>query len=358
MISLVKPYVSDKDENAVRSYIKKVINGEETDNITEFENNFSKYLNVKYSRALNSGSSALHLALLSLKVGDGDEVICSTHTCVAILNAIKYVGAKPILVDIKYSVIDMNFNIDERKIYKNITNKTKVIIIPHMFGIPANIEEIKTYNIPIIEDGTLSLGAKFISGDMVGSIGDISIFSLHRSKMISADAGGVIATNNQECINEINNLLSYGTIQNYTVNYNYVMGEINSVLANEQLSKINTFIKMREENAKKITKLLSENKNLKLPNINSSHVYFRYLLELPEYITAEEVVKIGYERGVEFGRGVYPALHNYLGLERDLYANSEKAQRKIVSIPVYPGLTDQDIKYICKVLLDIISEVK
>ncbi len=355
MIKLVKPYIIDKDNEAIDTYLKKLISGEDMNPITRLEKNFSNYIGVKYCRALNSGSSSLHIALLSLNVGSGDEVICSTHTCLAILNAIKYVGAIPILVDSKYDVANMNFNIDENKIADKITDKTKAIIIPHMFGVPADIEEIKKYNIPMIEDGTLSLGAKLNNGKFVGSIGDISIFSLHKSKVISADVGGVILTDNEKYKNEIDKLLDYASSQNYTLNYNYTIGDLNAVLANEQLKRIDEFIKMREENASRITEILSVNKNLKLPNISKNHIYFRYLVELPEYITAEEVVKNGHEYEIEFGRGVHPALHNFIGLDKNIFMNSEKAQKRIVSIPVYPGLKESEIEFMCNTLLNIIS---
>ncbi|MDP4176905.1 MAG: DegT/DnrJ/EryC1/StrS family aminotransferase [Bacillota bacterium] len=355
MIRLVKPHIIDTDKEAINRYLKKIMDNENIDPISNFQNNFSKYIGVKYCNAVNSGSSALHLALLSLKVGSGDEVICSTHTCVAILNAISYVGAVPNLVDIKYDVINMNFNIDADKIANEINDKTKAIIVPHMFGVPANIEKIKRYNIPIIEDGTLSLGAKFSNGELVGSAGDVSIFSLHKSKVISADVGGVILTNNERYKTEIDSLLSYGNVGKYTVNYNYTMGELNAVLVNEQLKRIDELIKMRKENADKITKILIKNKNISLPDISNNHIYFRYLVEIPENITAEQVVKKGYEYEIEFGRGVYPALHNYLGLDKKIYTNSEKAQKRIVSIPVYPGLKEKEIEVMCKALLNIIS---
>lgn len=355
MIRLVKPYITESDKIAMNTYFEKTMSGEDICTVTDLENNFSDYIKVKYCRALNSGTSALHIALLSLKVGNMDEVICSTHTCIAILNAIKYVGAVPKLIDIKYDVVNMNFNLDENKIADKISSKTKAIIVPHMFGVPAAIEKIKKYNIPIIEDGTLSLGTTLNNGLLVGSFGDIAIFSLHESKVISAGVGGVILTDNETYKNEIDNLLNYGSTQKYTINYNYTMGDINAVLANEQLRKLNEFIKMREDNANKISKILTENKNLNLPCISSKHIYFRYLVELPEYIIAKEVVKKGYEFGIEFGRGVYPALHNYLGLDDKMYLNSEKAQKKIISIPVYPGLKDKEIEFMCNILLDIIS---
>lgn len=355
MIKLVKPYITDQDNGAINAYLKNLITGEDIDAITEFEKNFSNYIGVKYCRALNSGSSSLHIALLSLKVGNCDEVICSTHTCLAILNAIKYVGANPILVDIKYDVANMNFNINENMIADKINRKTKAIIIPHMFGVPADIEEIRKFNIPIIEDGTLSLGAKFSNSRLIGSIGDISIFSLHKSKVISADVGGVILTDNEEYKNEIDKLLDYASSQNYTLNYNYTMGDLNAVLANKQLKRIREFIRMREENANRISEILSVNKNLKLPKISKNHIYFRYLVELPDYIAAEEVVKKGYEYEVEFGRGVYPALHNYIGLDKNIFVNSEKAQKRIVSIPVYPGLKENEIKFMCNTLLNIVT---
>jgi perosamine synthetase len=198
MIPLVDCKLTDIDKEYILKYMENRQNRFDRNYLREFEQSFSNYIGRKYCIAVNSGTSALHLSLLALGVSQGDEVITSTHTCIALLNAINYILAKPILVDCKYDVIKMDYNLIENQVIKKTNSKTKAIIVPHMFGVPAGINKIRATGIPMIEDSTLSLGSKFKDGFLIGSKGDISVFSFHSSKMISASVGGAILTDNEK----------------------------------------------------------------------------------------------------------------------------------------------------------------
>jgi len=176
-----KPFVSEEDYKSVEEVIKSGMHatGSKT---KEFEEGVCKFIGAKYAKATTSGTTALHLALLSLKVGKGDEVIIPSYVCQSVLSAVNYTGAKPVLADIEKD----SFNISTNTIKPLITDKTKVIIVSHMFGFPADILSIKEISkkIPIIEDCAHSIGGSY-KGKMLGNFGDLSIFSFYATKLIS-----------------------------------------------------------------------------------------------------------------------------------------------------------------------------
>jgi perosamine synthetase len=355
VIRLTDCKLTEFDKDNISNYLRDRAKGQEFNYVKDFESSFSKYIGRKYCIAVNSGTSALHLSLLALDSSSMFEIITTTHTCVSILNAINYVHATPILVDCNYNVVKMDYNLSELMALNKINDKTKAIIIPHMFGVPAELSNITGKRIAIIEDGTHSLGSRYKDGSYVGSKGDISIFSLHCSKMLSASTGGAILTDNDEYYYKIINLLSYDIKEVYSPAYNYRMGEINAVLARSQLCQLENYLLQRSRNAANISQQLTVCKDIILPNIERQHVYYRYLLELPEDHHPDVFIKKGLENGIEFGRGVYPALHNYLHLSEKDFNNSEKFQKHILSIPVHCALTEKEIEYICGSFKKILS---
>lgn len=357
MIDLVHDYLTSNDRNAINAYITEKSNKNAVDVINHTTNCISDVFGSNHCYLVNSGSAALHTALCALNIGSGDEVVTTTHTCVAILNAIRYMNATPVLCDITYSPSNMNYNIDISSIEDNISHRTKAIIIPHMFGVGVELNNLKYLNIPIIEDITLSFGAKFKKGDLLGTMGDITISSFHRSKMISADVGGLVIINNTNYVANVSRILDYdgNLCMDTPPSYNYGMGEINAQLLKSQLAQLTDFIKMRNDNATFYRRKLSNRFDIITPNIESDEIYFRYIIELPPHITSSQVVANGLEYNIQFGRGVYPALHNILKLDHSLFPMSEKAQRRTVTLPVYPGLTKVQLEYITSSLVDIIG---
>lgn len=354
-IKLTDCNLTDLDKSNVSKYLQERSSFQRKDPIEELESAFSQYIGRRFCIAVNSGTSALHLSLLALNISREQEVITTTHTCVSILNAISYVNGTATLIDCNYDVLKMDYNFNDNDILYKINNKSKAIIIPQMFGVPTELGSIIGKGIPIIEDGTLSLGSKYKDGSYVGSKGDISVFSLHSSKMMSASVGGIILTDNEKYYNNILNRLSYKITPKYSPTYNYKIGEINAVLAKSQLEQLESFIFERRKNASKISSNLAKYKGIKLPYIDKHHVYYRYLLELPQGRHPEIFVSMGLKHGIEFGRGVHPALHNYLHLPEIDFINSEKFQERILSVPVYPGLNKNKINYICDVLKIILD---
>ncbi|MEK7658939.1 MAG: DegT/DnrJ/EryC1/StrS family aminotransferase [Patescibacteria group bacterium] len=356
IIPLNRPTLTKKDENSLKKLpIFNLFSG----NITEkFENEFAKYVGRKYAIAVNSGTSALHLALLALDIKEKDEVICSSYTCVALLNAISYVKAEAKLVDCNFNVEKGDFNISLFDLKNKISSKTKAIIVPHMFGFPAEIEKIIKLGIPVIEDATQSLGGEYL-GKKLGSYGAISIFSVHFSKMITTGNGGVFATDSENLYRKAKFFGDYeNTIvqqrlkkpESYNVQYNYKVSDLNAYLGISQLNQLNQFVNKRKSIAKVYSRLLKG--IAQLPDLSKENIFWRYVIEIEK--NPIEVIKEAAKNGIEIGRGVYPPLHQYLKMDDKLFPNTKKAISSLIALPIYPSLTDKEINYLIKVLKNIL----
>jgi dTDP-4-amino-4,6-dideoxygalactose transaminase len=240
--------------------------------VSLLEEKIASYIGVNHAVAVNSGTAALHLSLLSLGIGDGSEVIIPSYVCTALLNAIHYVRATPILVDIDPDT----YNIDIENIKKAINDRTRAIITPHMFGLPADIESILSLGIPVIEDCAQSVGAKF-KDRFTGAFGILSIFSFYATKMLGAGEGGMVLSNNLDLIETIRDLRDYDEKKAYTVRYNYKMTDVQAALCESQLKKLPSFIEKR----KGIAELYNnELEGYGLQNSNGARGKRTYLLQV------------------------------------------------------------------------------
>lgn len=290
---------------------------------------------MKGGVAVNSGTSALHICLLALGIKKGDEVILPTYICTAPLNAIYYSNATPVVVDINWK--DLNISISEVK--KKLTSKTKAIIVPHIFGTPAGIDEFLALGIPVIEDCAHSIGAKY-KGKRVGSLGLLSIFSFYATKMLTTGEGGMVLSNNEKLLSKIRDMRDYDEKDNFRLRFNYKMTDIEAVLGLSQLKKLPEFIKKRKEIAEKYNKIFSGNFNTFF-NLKES-VFYRYIIEIKG--NAETYINRLKNKGVECRKPVYKPLHQYLGLKG--FPVAEKIHQSTISIPIYPSLTDKEMNFI------------
>lgn len=365
MIPLVKPTIEQDDIDSIikAAKEKKVLQGEVA---REFEGEFARLIGAKGGMVTSSGTAALHLALRALDIGNGDEVIIPTYTCTALLNAVRYVNAVPRLIDCNFNVADMDFNLSAREVKKKVGKRTKAIIVPHMFGVPAAMDDLSGLNIPIIEDGTLSIGAYYKSG-IVGSFGEISVFSFHASKMLASGEGGMILSKSPELLGRIRylnswedeqpglRLKSYGDIE-YEERYNYRMSDLAASLGISQLRKLPRFIDRRIDIAGKYNEAFGGIRDIELPRVKQdrTNVFFRYLIELHQRDIPGVLTRFT-QAGIEVGRGVYPPLHYYLKEDRSLYPNAERAVNSLISVPLYPSLTETEIRHIIRTTLSILQ---
>lgn len=322
----------------------------------KFERMFSDYIGVSNSITVNSGTAALHLALKSLNVGIGDEVIIPSYACISLLHAVHYVHATPIFSDVNYNIKNMDYNINIEDTKKKITTKTKAIIVPHLFGSPSAIDEFLELGMPIIEDFTQSVGSIY-KDNKTGSYGDIAIASLHSSKMLSTGEGGMLCSNSEELLDTIRYLAYYDSEQSYDrlennkqylykERYNYKMAGMSALLGISQLTHIDSFIRKRKQLANIYNTEFSNISTIKIPDINyNPNVFFRYIINL-ENNNPTDVLKYLLKYGIEAGRGVFPSLDMYYSIPFFEYPNTKKAILHNISLPIYPSLTDGEINYI------------
>ena len=302
--------------------------------VSALEAKAASFIGVNYAVAVSSGTAALHLSLLSLGIGHGCEVIIPSYVCTALLNAVNYVRATAVLVDIDPAT----YNITIEGIKEAITKRTRAIIVPHMFGLPADIEPIVSLGIPVIEDCAHSVGAKF-RGRYTGSFGLLSVFSFYATKMLGAGEGGMVLSNDRDLIETVRDLREYDEKTTYAVRYNYKLTDIQAALCESLLKKIPSFIEKRREIAGLYDNGLRD-VGAKFPVVpgGREHVYYRYVVPLEDPLPfVEEMGK----RGVECRRPVFKPLHKYLQLPG--YPMTDNAWEKAVSIPIYPSLKREEV---------------
>lgn len=342
-----KPFLDQKDIEAVTQTIRSgfIAPGPE---VKKLEERLANYIGVKGIFATNSGTSALHLALLALGIKKGDKVILPSLVCYCLLDPINYIGARPCLADIDPETC----NIDTEEIKKKIDKKVKAIIVPHMHGQPADIDKILSLGIPIIEDCAQSLGANYRQ-KKVGSYGDISMFSFFATKLITTGMGGAIATNSSKLLKKIQDVGDNYYRKEYQVRYNYRISDLQASLGLSQLKKLDKFIQQRKKIAQKYNQAFKKtNIGILIVGPGQSHVYFRYILRLNQNVNT--VIPKIKKYNIICSTLDYP-LHRYLKLNPKDFPNTEEAFKKYLSIPIYPSLTPTQIKYIIKVLKELLK---
>lgn len=336
MIPHSRPTLDQTDYDAVLQVLKSgnIVQGAWVDRI---EKTMAALIGVGGGIAVSSGTAALHLALLSLGIQKGDEVILPSFVCSAPLHAISYTGAVPVIADIDR----LTFNIDPRDLSARITPKTKAIIVPHLFGMAADMDEIRSFGVPIIEDCAHSLGSHY-NGVFTGSFCDLSIFSFYATKMIASGEGGMILSNNESLLECIRDLRDYDEKETFRIRCNYKMTDMEAALGFSQLKKLFSFIEARQKIAGLYNREFQA-RFFRLPfvPVNRDHVYYRYVAL--HDLTTDFIEKMT-QAGVACRRPVFKPLHRYLGLSG--YENTEWVWERAVSIPIYPSLTENEISNI------------
>ncbi len=346
-----KPTLYKDDIDAVRNVLKSN-HLEEGVNVAELEESFKAFLNINFSGAVSSGFAAIHLALKSLDIGIGDEVIIPSYCCSAILNPILLLGAIPIVVDIEA----LSFNISVSEVKKKKSSKTKAIIAPHIFGFPCKINELMDLGLPVIEDCAQSLGGTY-DGKKMGTFGTISVFSFYSTKMICGGDGGMIATNSETLFNKILDYRYYGHKRLHKkIAYNYHLTNIPAALINSQLRKIQYFVDRRKEIASLYDKFFYEIDEIEVIFENKQYsCYYRYPVLLKEMIDKENVKRKMLEYGIHCGYGVLDGIHELLELNNNDFPNTTNYLKNILSLPIYPSLSNKDVLYISKTLINILK---
>lgn len=320
--------------------------------VAAFEQEFAAFCGVKECIALNSGTSALHLALLAAGVGPGDEVITVSFTFVASVAAVLYTGAQPVLIDID----PRSFTMDVAAVEAAITSRTKAILPVHLYGHPCDMDPImdvaRRNGLVVIEDAAQAHGAKY-KGRPVGSIGDIGCFSFYPTKNLGAyGEGGAVTTDNADYARTIRSLRDWGQDRKYhhlMRGYNYRMEGLQGAILRVKLRHLDMWTGARRAIAKKYNELLA-GCGLELPVEMpwARHVYHLYTLRtegrngLQQALLAEEI-----QTAIHYAIPAHlqPAYAN-LGYGKGSLVQAETAAQQVLSLPMYPELTQQEIAYV------------
>lgn len=325
-----------------------------------FETKFAEYLGVKHAMACCNGTVALHLSLLGLGIGPGDEVIVPTLTYVATANAVKYTGATPVFVDCQTDT----WNIDPEKIEPLITSRTKTIIPVPLYGHPCDMDYImaiaKKHGLFVVEDAAEALGARY-KDRLCGSIADISTFSFYGNKTITTGEGGMVVTNDDNLAAKVRLLKGQGMDPNRrywfpVIGYNYRMTNIEAAIGLAQMENIGNFLNKR----RLIAKWYNENLKgicgitLTVEKEYAEHSYWMYsvLIEADFGISRDKTMKMLADHGVETRPFFYP-MHVMPVYEDNSSANLRTAEAiasKGLNLPTFYELAEDDVEFIAEVL--------
>lgn len=341
MIKIAEPFISEKDINSVVQSLNRNELSGRSPVCKEFEEKFASKFNVRHAVAVNSGTSALFIALKTLGIGEGDEVIVPAFGFIAIPNAVRHVGAKPVFVDVEQDT----FNIDPNKIA--ITQKTKAIIAVHTYGQPCDMDKIMSFGVPVIEDAAEAHGARYKSR-ICGSIGDIGCFSFFANKTITTGEGGMLVTNNQIYANEARLLKDQynGSIRykHDKIGYGMSLGALQCALGTSQLSQLDEFVDKKVKMAELYIRELADIQEIVLPHDRShggQHSYWMFAIKASENLKGhlEEV-------GVEVRPGFFPLNFQPSYSDGSRFPVAEELYEKIICLPMNLKMTESDQMFV------------
>ena len=352
MIPVAKPLIGEEEIEEVEKVLRSgfIAQGPK---VAEFEEAFANYVGAEHAVATSSGTTALHVALLALGVGKGDEVITTPFSFAATGNCALYVGARPVFVDIDPST----FNLDPEGIEDAITEKTKAILPVHLYGQPARMDRImeisQEHGIPVVEDAAQAHGAKF-QDQMIGSIGDMACFSFYPTKNMTTSEGGMITTNSSKLADQARILKAHGERERYqhsVLGYNFRMTDIAAAIGLVQLKTLNGFNQKRIENAEYLTEHLKGISCIESPFVSPQvkHVFHQYTVRVKDgkrndvmnYLNQE-----GIGTGIHYPIPIYKQeLYQNLGYN-DHWSETEKAASEVLSLPVHPSLSVEELEKI------------
>jgi len=363
-IQIAKPVLGREELEAVRKVFESgmLAQGEK---VKLFEEKFAEYIGVQHAVAVANGTVALDVALKTLGLGSGDEVVTSAFSFIASSNCVLYQGAKPVFADIDRR----SFNVDPLDVAEKITAKTRAIIPVHLFGQPADMDGLneiaKDKGIAVVEDAAQSHGAEY-KGRKTGSLGDVGCFSFYATKNMTTCEGGMITTNDSKLARRVRLLRDHGQTEKYQhiiLGYNYRMTEVSAAVGLVQLRKLDRLNKRRNENASLLTKGIEKIAGLTPPHTNHDvrHVFYQYVIRVEEDYPmernklAEHLMEEGIGVAVHYPTPVYKQpLYKELGYEKTTCPIAEEACKRVLSLPVHPSVTEEDTRHI----LDVLGKVQ
>jgi dTDP-4-amino-4,6-dideoxygalactose transaminase len=371
-INLSKPYITDEAIDEVVAVLKSgwLTQGKK---VAELENRIKDSLGMRYALAVNSATSGLHIALLALGVTQGDEVIVPSFTWVATANVVELCGAKSVFVDIDPDT----FNADLEKILDKVNEKTKAIIIVHLFGKPFDVVHLKSRlerHIPIIEDAACALGAS-INEKACGAMGEVGVFSFHPRKSITTGEGGIVVTNDENLYNRLNMLRNHGQdcrkintnpsdmFDCPVVGFNFRLTDFQAALALPQFLHLNQLIEYRRYLISIYEEKIGNCPLVKMPleKENEQHAWQAFVVSVPLELRDIIMDKLA-AAGIETRPGTH-AVHvlsyykNKYKLIPEDFLNTYNAFRGTIALPLHNYMIQEDAEYISKKIIEITHDL-
>jgi len=354
-IDLKAQYQGIKDE--IDRAISRVLESSQFvlgDEVFAFEEEFAVYCGARYGIAVNSGTSALHLALLAAGIGPGDEVITIPFTFVATVAAIGYTGARPVFVDIDSRSYTMNV----KQIESKITKRTKAVLPVHLYGQPADMDPIQKiaqkYGLVVIEDAAQAHGAEY-KGHKTGGIGNLGCFSFYPGKNLGAyGEGGMVVTNNPDYAKTIRMLRDWGQEQKYqhlVKGYNYRMDGLQGAILRVKLRHLEAWTEARRAHARRYQELLPDEEIKKPEEMSySRHVYHIYAIRSPRRDDLQQkLFSQGIQTGIHYPIPVHlQKAYEDLNYKPGDFPEAEQAAREVLSLPMFAELSTQTMDLIAE----------
>jgi len=361
MIPIAKPIIAEDEIKAATAVLRSGVIAQGR-RVEEFEEAFAKFIGTEHAVAVNSGTAALHIALLAHGIGEGDEVITSPFTFIATANSILFTGARPVFADVE----EETFNIAPDSAADKITPRTKAIMPVHLYGQPCDMKRImeiaQKHGLIVIEDACQAHGAEY-EGKKVGSFGT-GCFSFYPTKNMTTGEGGMITTNDKDIAEKAKMIRSHGQRQRYfheILGYNYRMTDIAAAIGLCQLGKLQEFNNKRIGNAELLSAGLRGIKGLVPPHVrpNVRHVFHQYTVRItrdfriPRDELKQKLLNKGVATEVYYPLPIHKQpLYQSLGYN-DHLPNSEKAATEVLSLPVHPSVTKEDLENVVRAIRDI-----
>ena len=307
--------------------------------VAAFEAAFATRLGVGHAAAVSSGTAALYLALRALEVGPGDEVITPSYVCEAVLQAVRHAQATPVAAD-----VDASLNLSVEDAGRKTTLRTRALVVPHLFGQPADMTGLRALGVPIIEDCAQAIGATF-QGRQCGALGELAIFSFYATKMLAAGEGGMVASDRADLIAKVKDLREYDEMPEDRPRFNFKMTDLAAALGRSQLAKLDRFISRRRDIARRYDEEIGPlAEGLYRGPAAAEHVFFRYVLDAGRPV--HPLIKQGRAAGVIVRKPVFRPLHQALGQAG--FPNTERAHERALSVPIFPVLSDPEVERVIR----------
>jgi perosamine synthetase len=368
-IPLARPSTGDEELEELRSVLRsgQVSQGSK---VQEFESLVADLVGTRYAFATTSCTTAMHLALVAVGIGPGDEVLVPDFTFPATANVVVQQGATPVLVDIDLRT----YNLAPEKLKAHVTPKTKAIMPVHLFGLAADMDAVldfaRDHELAVIEDAACALGATY-AGQPCGSFGDVGCFSFHARKVITTGEGGMIVTNRDDLADRIRLLRSHGGVRMTNgfrfedAGYNYRLSDLQAAVGVAQIHRLSALISRRRELARQLRELLADVPGIRAPEDLSQgeHIYQAFVGMLAPDIDRDEVVLQLSDRGIGSTLGTY-ALHDQPFFQKEFgYASgqlpaSHAAFLHTLALPLYPDMTEENVVTVVHTLADVLSDAR